>query len=516
MRRRRAGGRQPHCPPLSGSPQERLAAFEALGRSSRRHGRGTAFGAETWDVTDDVVRRPGVPARQGPLRVAFAAADAGPRGLGGFLRAYVGQLPRSGHAALTALALAGGLITEAMAARGVAAVAGIDAATLNAASALARDRHSPGHAARLGNAVRSLGAFLHDHGMTRAPLVGARRAPAPAEDRDRAGDAFAERSRRSLPSAGFLEALADASRLAAAPAEIIVTRVATVLMSACGRVNEALALDEEPEVERALGGVGYLGLRWHASKGAEDGVKWVVPEMAPAVRDACADLRRATEEGRRIKRSYDADPASLYLPPELSHLRGKAELTPEECGALLGRRPGPGLDARLAALGDVSFAGLEAHLLRELPARMRDAGGPETHPLLLVPLGLFDGARRPPCPCMFEAVAYRHVADALGGRGGGGGPLFRRLGLDPEGAIAGRTHQFRHWLVTVALRGGLSPAEVAEWAGHASQREGRAYDHRTAAEMRALVRRASEAGRRPAGLLAGSQEASRNTGRASE
>ena len=186
----------------------------------------------------------------------------------------------------------------------------------------------------------------------------------------------------------------------------------------------------------------------------------------------------------------------------LAHLRSRNSLKVEECGTVLGRRPEPGLRKLLQALGStmsadgacvISFSEIEAHLLALLPDKMADAGGPSCRPLLVVPWGTFDGRRRPACPCMFETVKHRHVADALGG------PLFRRLGLDLDGLVGGRTHSFRHWLVTEALRGGLSMADVASWCGKASRESVRTYDHRTAAEMRAMVRRASSASRRVAG-----------------
>ena len=212
-----------------------------------------------------------------------------------------------------------------------------------------------------------------------------------------------------------------------------------------------------------------------------------------------------------MKRWYGAHSTELYVPPALEHLRGRASLAAGEAGALLGpyqssmpswpaASPGAAGVPQPRAMPGISFAQVEAHLLALLPSRMRDAGGPASRPLLVVVAGTFGGMGRPRCPCMFEMVERRHVAGALAG------PLFRRLGLDMgDWAYSGRTHPFRHLLVTTALRGGLSEAEVAEWCGHASTREVRDYDHRTAAEMRAIVGRASKVGRRSQSPLAPEQ-----------
>jgi len=44
------------------------------------------------------------------------------------------------------------------------------------------------------------------------------------------------------------------------------------------------------------------------------------------------------------------------------------------------------------------------------------------------------------------------------------------------------THQFRHWLHTLAKRGGLSEVELARWMGRNRIADNRAYDHRTQEE----------------------------------
>lgn len=500
MRRVRVTGQLPYRPPLAGAPEERVSAFVGLARTMRRHGRGCDFDARRWDVTDTVARRAGVPAKPGRHAVIFEPDDVEAVGAGAevapFVRAYVGMLPAVGHAKLSACAAAGALLARALNALGAKTIADVTVAVLNEAAALARRSGASGSVANA-RAVREIGGFLAAHGMTRAPLAGVLPSPPVAPLPARCEEGHAARSGRLLPSDCFLDALSEAHRLASDPADVIVTRVALVLMSAPSRINEALAIEEEVEVEREVGGVAVLGLRWRGSKDAEDCVKWVAPPMAAAVREACDDLRQVTAEGRKMKAWYADHPTSLYLPPALAHLRGRDSLTIEECGVLLGRRLGSGLRRQMAALSGtlteggecvVSFSDVEAYLLSMLPDRMADAGGPSCRPLLVVPWGTFDGRRRPPCPCMFETVKYRHIADALGG------PLFSRHGLD---AVGGRTHSFRHWLVTEALRGGLSMADVAAWCGKTRRASNRTYDHRTADEMRALLRRASAASRRP-------------------
>lgn len=57
--------------------------------------------------------------------------------------------------------------------------------------------------------------------------------------------------------------------------------------------------------------------------------------------------------------------------------------------------------------------------------------------------------------------------------------MFDRLGLfDVEGApLAIRTHQFRHYLNTLAQSGGMSELDIAKWSGRLDVRQNSAYNH---------------------------------------
>ena len=77
---------------------------------------------------------------------------------------------------------------------------------------------------------------------------------------------------------------------------------------------------------------------------------------------------------------------------------------------------------------------------------------------------------------MFDAVAYYNIMDQFHTADG----IFARLGLsDPDDPITLKTHQLRHYLNTLAQRGGLSEAEIAAWSGRADIRQSTVYDHRT-------------------------------------
>ena len=64
------------------------------------------------------------------------------------------------------------------------------------------------------------------------------------------------------------------------------------------------------------------------------------------------------------------------------------------------------------------------------------------------------------------------------------------------------THQFRHWLNTIAQRGGLSQLDIAKWSGRANIHQNSVYDHMTADEFMVMARDVAEDDRRLFGPLA--------------
>ena len=515
----------PYCPRHGGTPEQNLAAFIALARASGNLGRALDFDAHTWDVTDVVFRRKGVPPRGGRQRLLFTST--GSRGsrkiepmqaaFGAFMRAFVRQLPPTGFQAMRDFIYAGSHIAKAMSRLGVSTVSGCNVAILDEVMCVAGTRYTRDVAQRIGYNVQRIAQFLDLNGMVHAPIAGWQH-PYRVKDTlpSRPSAEFEERSAKLLPSAEFLDFLTRAYHLATDPTDIIVSRVTVLLSAAPERINEALALDEHPEVERVAGDKHVLGLRWRGSKCYSDSVKLVPSVMAPVIRDALASLRQVTEEGRRIKRWYDSNKAEIYLPEQLEHLRGKSRLSVSELGALLGLPANQGLhryvrecriarlppvDGRFAAAHNVSFASFQSHILSRLAAHMHAAGGEATHPLLVVPWKTFQRLGRTPCPCMFEIVGYHHIARGLKPRLNQKS-MFQRLGLDPGGSVAVKTHSLRHWTYTQAKRGGLSESDLAVWVGHADAHHNRFYDHRSAAEMRDLAGKANARSRRTTSPLA--------------
>jgi hypothetical protein len=110
-------------------------------------------------------------------------------------------------------------------------------------------------------------------------------------------------------------------------------------------------------------------------------------------------------------------------------------------------------------------------------------------------------------PCMIIPVGTNKINDLLGARVNCKPPvasIFSRMGFtEPDGSpIQITTHQFRHWLNTLAHRGGMSQIDIAKWSGRKDIRQNQAYDHMTGGELLEMTRALTQDDPRLFGSLA--------------
>ena len=113
-----------------------------------------------------------------------------------------------------------------------------------------------------------------------------------------------------------------------------------------------------------------------------------------------------------------------------------------------------------------------------------------SHALLVVPRNTFH-PHRATYRCMFENLTTDAINNQLGaGQKHGKASVFSRLGFtEPDGSpIVITSHQFRHWLNTLAQRGGLSQLDIAKWSGRKDIRQNEVYDHVTPHELIEKIR----------------------------
>lgn len=397
----------------------------------------------------------------------------------------------------------------------------VDSGILNRAAQLIRDNIGEGAAYRYGGQLEAIAGLMDELHLTAIPLHWRNPIPRPKEG-TRVGPEFDERREESLPSQAALDALPKVFRCATEPTDILVSSVAAMLCSAPDRINEVLLLplDCEVSVPRPKRDDEAYGLRWWPAKGANPMVKWIVPTMADVVKEALERIRRCTEAAREVAKWYEENPTCIWLPEPRRLLRQNEFLSMNEVADVLwGNHDvrGSGLswckdnDVPLVKDGQRFFArftDVETAVVRQLPADFpylyKKRGLKYSEALLVVPLNFFHRNKANYVP-LFEQVVIQHINDGLGSRTQHGSTsIFETYGFtEADGSpLRMRSHQFRHYLDTLALTNKLSQLDVAKWSGRKDIRQNEAYDHISADEMVTAIRKAFEEDESADGQLA--------------
>ena len=382
----------------------------------------------------------------------------------------------------------------------------VDSGVLNRAAQILVDRLGDGAAYRAGQQLEMLATWMAENRLTAVPVRWRNSIKRPVGG-VRVGKEADERRAEKMPSQAALDALPKVFLLATEPADVITASAAAIMLSAPDRISEVLTLPEACEVrEPRKGKEEAYGLRWWPAKGADPGVKWVVPSMASVVQEALRKIRGVTEEARRIARWYEENPGRIYLASDVAHLRGREWLSLAEVAEILG------LSDRIAANNwcraakittskrdggkrvYARFADVEKAVLDMLPRGfpiLDEATGLKYSEALFVVRRNELGAQRGTYRCMLEAVGIGQINTGLGSRAEHGyESVFTRLGFtEPDGSpITLTSHQFRHYLNTLAQAGGLSQLDIAKWSGRKDIRQNEAYDHLTPTAMLQKIR----------------------------
>lgn len=459
------------------------------------------FDALTWDVTQASERRASSKAE----RIAFCTLET--TGLStvpepmvvpfiNFAKAYIryqqGLRPTKNPAhRLSALRCVEKALREA----NLKAPWEVSAETLNRASQIAKENWTAAVIYRIGVNLELLGRFLDEKAMS-TTLIGWKNPFERPGDTVRVGTEFEERRASKLPSAAALEAIPKAFLIATEPRDIILASVGAILCSVPARIAELLTLPIDCEAGRLPGSDrDDYGLRWWPAKGAEPQIKWVIPSMADIVRQALANIRKHTEKARIVARWYEQNPSDMYLAPEHEHLRG-TDLDFDTLGKILGGLNGKSYRTNNkipVRNSNIKFSDVEKHVIGLLPADFpifdRASGIKYSEAMFVVLRNEFRETQA--LSCMIERVTHGPVNDGFGARVDHGvRSMFSRLEMsEPDGSpIVVTSHKFRHFLNTLAQKGGADQLDIAKWSGRKDVRQNSAYDHESAQELLERVR----------------------------
>ena len=383
----------------------------------------------------------------------------------------------------------------------------IDGVILNRAAQIISGNFAESTAYRVGVQLEMISSFFDEHHLTHAILTWRSPVRRPA-DTVRVGEEFDLRRAEKLPSEAALDAIPKIFNLATDTNDVIFSSIAAILCSAPDRINEILLLRENCEVfDKDATGREVYGLRWWPAKGADPMVKWIIPSMVSVVQTAISNVRKLTQAARDIAKWYENNPNKLYLPTPLEHYRNKNLLSMYELGKLLwiDSKSGSALawcigngvkSIKGAHLRHTRFQDVEQAVIANLPYGFpfldKTIGIKYSEALFIVRSNELH-PEKATHNTIISPITINQVNTAFGSRSEFKfESMFDRLGFtEPDGkSIKVTSHQFRHYLNTLAQAGGLSQLDIAKWSGRKDLRQNEAYNHVSAHEMVALIRKA--------------------------
>lgn len=478
----------------------------------------TAFGAQlkfedyVWDVTEAIAQR-----RSTRVRIVFStwgsANASNPTPLSepfvSFAKAYIryqhGLRPTKAVAArIAALRVLEAALSES---GSKANPTSVNSQILDRAAQICAEKFQKATAFRVGGQLEMLGRFMADNQLMVVPTRWRNPIRRP-RDSVRVGKEFDQQRHDKLPSPSAISALANIFRIAKEPADVLVSSVVAILCSAPDRINEVLYLETDCEVTQKIPSTGEraYGIRWRPAKGAEPMIKWVVSSMADVVKEALSNIRRLTAEAREIAKWYEEHPDQLYLPSHLEHLRKNERVSLRDLAEVVFLEPVKLAVARAwcrrskvnldvadseysARFVDLQSA-VVVKLPRGFPIANAELGLKYSNALCLV-RGNMLHADRATLRGVIGLMNHGHIGFRLASRSGVNmQTVFERLEFaEPDGSpIRVTTHQFRHYLNTLAQVGGLSQLDIAKWSGRKDVRQNDAYNHQSDRDVLALVR----------------------------
>ncbi len=374
---------------------------------------------------------------------------------------------------------------------------------LNRAIAIAKENFTEAVVYRQGAFLQKVAEFISEKRISKIPIDWKNTAKRP-NDAQRVGKKADDRRNKKMPSKRALEVLPEIFFKATEPKDVLITSIIAILFGSPNRIGEVLLLQEYCEViEKSSNGKEQYGLRWYPEKGAEPMVKWIIPSMVDTVKKAINQIRELTNEARKVAKWYEENPNNLYIPEELEHMREKTFLTTKDTSLILYGRESRCMTSVYKTYNIpyevvnkksiVSFSAFEKSIIQSLPKDFpyinKEKGFKYSETLLIQRVNEYN-YKKSTILSLIDDFNIGFINDALGSREGIiKSSIFDKYGFKESNgdSIKVTTHQFRHYLNTLAQKGGASQLDIAKWSGRKEVSQNSAYDHVSADEMLLLV-----------------------------
>ncbi len=279
------------------------------------------------------------------------------------------------------------------------------------------------------------------------------------------------------------------------PRDRFVSSSVALLMCAPSRGSELFDLSihcihEEPS--------GEIGLRWHAKKQGGHDIKYIPTSMKDVAVEAVRRLTELSKGGRELAKWLEDNDGKFYRQGILNRIPDDKPLTQPELLYAIGFKPDGSMAKRKKGVAEIIRQGLRDEEWLYLKAK-------KTRTVTLADLDVVSKKRLPKdfpwinkeiglkwsdaLYCMRKnethRVAFRPyelwmpdisvlINDLSEGKS-----IFKRHGYKmPDGSNCRiTTHQFRHYLNTLAHRGDLGELDIAKWSGRANIHQNNVYNH---------------------------------------
>ncbi|MCG3689365.1 hypothetical protein [Aliarcobacter butzleri] len=374
---------------------------------------------------------------------------------------------------------------------------------LNRAIAIGKENFTDAVVYRQGAFLQKVVEFISEKRISKIPIDWKNTAKRPS-DSQRVGKKADDRRNEKMPSKKALESLPEIFFKATEPKDVLISSIVAILLSSPDRIGEVLLLQEYCEViQKDSKGNEQYGLSWYPEKGAKPMTKWIIPSMVDTVKKSIKQIRELTKEARNVAKWYEENPNNLYLPEELEYMREKTFLTTKETSLILFGKETRYMTSVYKTYNIpyevvnkksiVSFKSFEESIVQALPKDFpyinKEKGFKYSETLLVQRLNEYNYQKATLLP-LIEGFSIGFINDSLGGRENYfKSSIFEKFGYkELNGSpIKVTTHQFRHYLNTLAQKGGASQLDIAKWSGRKEVSQNRAYDHVSADEMLLLV-----------------------------
>lgn len=376
-------------------------------------------------------------------------------------------------------------------ATGCGKLAGVSLRILDEAVRIAADKYSAGLAYHVGREVQNIAQFLNEKKLIAAHVNDWKSPVKRPNDRRNTGVLGQKAIDEKLPSDKAIMAMAEIfANNPKDPRAIFVSSAWALLMGTGFRIGELLDLTIDAEVEqRRDDGELRYGLRYGGQKGWGSDIRWVEQSYTDVCKTAFQRLLKLSEPGRALALHMEQRRREVYrwegcpdVDPEQSHSRQKL-------GELLG-----GSFPKVRLRAGLSLRAIHEEAVKQLPPQfpwvepLTDASPKMKWSQLLTCYRKNEFSKQKEAiPNELWRPDVNTLTFALGPRPGVNyhESIFESHGFsNTDGsAIKITSHQARHFLNTVAERGGMAQEEIARFFGRADMKQNRVYNHMTDGEL---------------------------------